>query len=418
MRMLTLGLLSRYHSLPTVAMAPIRSFTKKNHNVPTMPSKNGQKEASRDRAWAEINLEHVRHNAAELQWLLPSKSKIMAVVKANAYGHGSTEVAKCLNQQGINHFAVAEIGEGIRLRKQGVLGEILILGYTSPELASGLAKYRLTQTLVSREYGEALEAYNVHLNVHIKIDTGMNRLGEPYQELESIMKCYQFPHLHVTGTFSHLSMSDSLSQAESDFTQLQLQHFDEVIGQLKAAKFDPGQVHIQSSYGILNYPEVRYDLVRPGIALYGLLSHEGDEVRAHADLRPVLSLKATVTQVKEVGAHHPVGYGYNFLPSHDIRIATVSIGYADGIPRSLSDHGGYVLIRGQRASIIGSICMDQLTVDVTSIDGVQQGDTVTIIGQDGRETITASQIAGRCGTVTNEILSRLGSRVERVYTGQ
>ncbi|BFH59718.1 serine racemase VanT catalytic subunit [Paenibacillus azoreducens] len=409
-------LYSGTHSLPAGVIAPFRSTYKKFPLALMYPSDQKKTSAPQQaRAWAEINLERLRHNMEELNWLLPSGTGIMAVLKADAYGHGDVEVAKELNRAGINHFAVAEIGEGIRLRKSGIRGEILILGYTAPELAPKLARYRLTQTILSREYGEALESYGVTLNVHVKIDTGMNRLGTPYRDMEDILACYRFPHLQVTGTFSHLSMSDGLAPAETGFTKEQLKRFDHVVQQLKAAGLHPGQVHIQSSYGILNYPELKYDLVRPGIALYGLLSHEGDEVRSAADLRPVLSLKATVTQVKEVEACHPVGYGHRYMPARNIRIATVSIGYADGIPRSLADHGGYVLIRGRRANIIGSICMDQLTVDVTSIGGVRQGDTVTLIGQDGAKTITASQMAERCGTVTNEILSRLGSRVERIY---
>ncbi|MED5020393.1 serine racemase VanT catalytic subunit [Paenibacillus chibensis] len=408
--------LSRYHSLPMPVLVPVSSIHPKAPYTPIHPSGRQPEAVScRHRAWAEIHLGHLRHNAVELQRLLSAGTRIMAVIKADAYGHGSVEVAQTLNRSGIRHFAVAEIGEGIRLRQHGIQGEILILGYTSPELASMLAYYRLTQTLVSREYGESLESYGAPIHVHVKIDTGMNRLGEPYEDLPSIRACYRFPHLQVTGTFSHLSMSGSLEEAETDFTREQFRRFNHVIGQLKLEGVDPGQVHIQSSYGILNYPVDGYDLVRPGIALYGLLSQEGDQVRRRADLRPVLTLKAAVTQVKEVEAGHPVGYGRDYVPFRNIRIATVSIGYADGIPRSLSEHGGCVLVRGQRASIIGSICMDQLTLDVTSIDGVRQGDTVTLIGQDGEETITASEIAGRCGTVTNEILSRLGSRVKRVY---
>lgn len=401
----------------TANRRPIRLLYRKIPYTPLFPVDSKEEaEQSGTRAWAEINLADVRHNAAELQRIAPPATRTMAVVKANAYGHGSIEVAEELSRAGINHFAVAEIGEGISLRKYGIRGEILILGYTSPELAPELARYRLTQTLVSREYGEILESHGVRLHVHVKIDTGMNRLGTPDQDMESILACYRFPHLQVTGTFSHLSMSDSMGEAEQDFTYEQMRRFDEVIGKLEASGVNPGYAHIQSSYGILNYPEARYDLVRPGIALYGMLSREKDQVRSHADLRPVLSLRAVLTQVKEVQAGHPVGYGHRFVPAHDIRIATVSIGYADGIPRSLSDHGGCVLVRGQRASIIGSICMDQLTVDVTGIEGVRQGDTATLIGQDGTESITASEMAGRCGTVTNEILSRLGSRVERVYT--
>ncbi|KAF9145145.1 hypothetical protein BGX30_010224 [Mortierella sp. GBA39] len=339
----------------------------------------------------------------------------MAVVKANAYGHGITEIAGHLNRSGMDSFAVAEIGEGILLREQGIQGEILILGYTDPERAADLARYHLTQTMVSLEYGQALEALGIDLEVHVKIDTGMNRLGVPHQDTASILRCYDFVNLRVTGIFSHLSMSDGLGPEETEFTRRQIAHFDGVVAQIKKAGIDPGLVHLQSSYGMLNYPELRNDRARPGIALYGLLSQEGDAVRCQAELRPVLALKATVTQVKEVQAGQPVGYGRRFVPERDIRIATVSIGYADGVPRMLSDGGGQVLIRGQRASIIGSICMDQLTVDVTGIDGVMLGDTVTLIGQDGDEQITAGEIAARCHTVTNEIVSRIGSRVQRIY---
>lgn len=367
------------------------------------------------RAWAEISLDHLRHNAAELQRLLPSGCRLMAVVKANAYGHGMTEIAGYLNRSGMDSFAVAEIGEGILLREQGIQGEILILGYTDPERAADLARYHLTQTMVSLEYGQALEALGIDLEVHVKIDTGMNRLGVPHQDTESILRCYDFVNLRVTGIFSHLSMSDGLGPEETEFTRRQIAHFDGVVAQIKKTGIDPGLVHLQSSYGMLNYPELRYDRARPGIALYGLLSQEGDAVRCQAELRPVLALKATVTQVKEVQAGQSVGYGRRFVPEHDIRIATVSIGYADGVPRILSDGGGQVLIRGQRATIIGSICMDQLTVDVTGIDGVMLGDTVTLIGQDGDEQITAGEIAARCRTVTNEIVSRIGSRVQRIY---
>ncbi len=407
---------SRHSSLPEPAVVPLRSWYQKTPAAyaPVHPSGRQRKaDPGGQRAWAEIHLGHLMHNAAELQRMLPGTARIMAVIKADAYGHGSIEAAKELSRGGIRYFAVAEIGEGIRLRKHGIRGDILILGYTSPELACKLARYRLTQTLLSWEYGRSLETAGVSLHVHVKIDTGMNRLGEPYDDIQSIMDCYRFEHLKVTGTFSHLSMSDRLGPAETDFTLEQFQRFDHVIRQLRLSGIDPGLTHAQASYGILNYPETRYDLARPGIALYGLLSQEDDEMRAPADLRPVLSLKATVTQVKEVKAGHPVGYGYRYVPSEPIRIATVSIGYADGVPRSLSEHGGAVLIHGQRARIIGSICMDQLTVDVTFINGVRQGDTVTLIGQDGNETITAGEIAKRCGTVTNEIVSRLGGRVKR-----
>ncbi|QJD85813.1 serine racemase VanT catalytic subunit [Cohnella herbarum] len=368
-----------------------------------------------NRAWAEINLAHLKHNLFELMRALPSRCSVMAVVKANAYGHGGIEVAKFLNEIGVIHFAVASIEEAIELRRHGVQGEILILGYTSPDRADDLFSYQLTQTIVSADYGRALDERGRKIKVHVKIDTGMHRLGESHRNTDEILSCFNPIHLRVNGTYSHLSVSDSLDREKVAFTTMQLAQFNAVIDRIRSEGLNPGNVHIQSSYGILNYPDIAFDLARPGIALYGLLSNEEDRVVTQAKLQPVLSLRATVSQVSDVPAHHPVGYGHKFIPSQDVRIATVSIGYADGIPKNLADNGGYVLIRGQRANMTGSICMDQFMVDVTSIEEVRQGDTVTIIGQDGTETITAGLIAKQCGTVTNEIVSRIGSRVERVY---
>lgn len=368
------------------------------------------------RAWAEISLDSLRHNLDELRRVLPPHYGIMAVVKANAYGHGSVLAARHFEQLGIRSFAVAEIGEAIELRKGGVKGEVLILGFTDPSLARELARYKLTQTVVSAEYGERLAAAGIRLNVHVKIDTGMNRLGVPYGDVRQLLCCYRHKLLRVTGTFSHLSVSDSRLPEHIDFTRLQLRRFDEAVAWMKDAGCDPGVLHIQSSYGILNYAsEGAFDLARPGIALYGLTSSEADMPKADIRLRPALSLRAAVTRVKEIPAHCPVGYGHAYLPDRDVRIATVSIGYADGVPRELAERGGEVLIRGRRARIQGIICMDQMIVDVTPIEDVQPGDTVTIIGEDGDERITAGEIAARCHTLTNDIVSLIGSRVARVY---
>ncbi|MDQ0062202.1 serine racemase VanT catalytic subunit [Paenibacillus harenae] len=377
---------------------------------------NHEVHAVKHRAWAEISLTNVRHNLSELKRVLPGSYAVIAVVKANAYGHGSVRVSQHLSALGVKQFAVADIEEAIALRNQGVRGDILILGYTSPSRAGDLKRFKLTQTLVSAEYGRQLDACGKRLRVHVKIDTGMNRLGVLHDDMDRLLDCYKLERLTVTGTFSHLSVSDSRKPEHITFTHKQLQRFDHALAVIRAAGFDPGVVHMQSSYGILNYPYREYDAARPGIALYGVMSNEDDALRSQVDLRPALSLKATVTQVKAVEAYSPVGYGHSYVPERDVRIATISIGYADGIPRELSVHGGYVLIHGQRAPIKGIICMDQMIVDVTHIKDVQQGDTATIIGQDGSELITAGQLAKRCGTLTNEILSRLGSRIVRVYT--
>ncbi|UHA72677.1 serine racemase VanT catalytic subunit [Paenibacillus sp. 481] len=385
------------------------------------------KPTPKHRAWVEVNLAHLRHNLVELQKILPADCKVMAVVKADAYGHGSIPVAKSLYDAGVRHFAVAECEEGITLRKHGIEGEIIVLGYTSPSRFRDLVRYDLTQTVISADYAGSLNEsrrsgksgkfgkFGRKVNVHIKIDTGMGRLGETHANMEQIRWMYQQPHLHVTGTYSHLSVSDSHQADDMAYTRAQINRFYEVIGQLKYAGINPGTLHIQSSYGILNYPDLHCGLARPGIALYGLLSNEDDNINTQVRLRPVLSLKAKVTLVHSIKAETPIGYGRSYVPVEDSRIATVSIGYADGIPRALFEQGGNVLVRGQQANIAGNICMDQMMIDVTHIDGVQEGDTVTLIGQDGAEIITAGQVASRCNTITNEIVSGIGSRVERVY---
>ncbi|WP_256720448.1 MULTISPECIES: serine racemase VanT catalytic subunit [Paenibacillus] len=390
----------------------IADIVKKMGRSTTLP-------VSKPRAWAEINLNHLRHNLKELKRVLPDTCDMMAVVKANAYGHGGPEVAKFLAGEGVRYFAVAAYSEGIALRKQGVFVEILVLGYTPPEAFSELVRYRLIQTVVSVDYAEELNRFGrkhgEKMNVHIKIDSGMSRLGVLYDNIEPICSMYKQSNLQVTGIYSHLSMSDSQKEEDILYTNQQIDRYHQVIEQIRKAGLEPGMLHIQSSYGILNYPADGYSLARPGIALYGLLSKEDDRPNVKIHLRPVLSLKASVVQVKTIQAETPVGYGRNYVPNQTSRIAVVSIGYADGISRALFEQDGFVLVRGRKANIVGNICMDQMMIDVTHIEGVQAGDTVTLIGQDGKETITAGQIARRSGTVTNEVLSGIGERVERVY---
>ncbi|PZM65022.1 serine racemase VanT catalytic subunit [Paenibacillus dendritiformis] len=369
----------------------------------------------RRRAWAEIRLDDVTHNVRELRGLLPPDCELMAVVKADAYGHGSIPVARHLSRIGVRQFAVADVEEGVALRREGIKGEILVLGYTSPERFDDLARYRLTQTVISADYGKALDAFGKDVNVHIKIDTGMSRLGERWSHTDEICSMYRLRKVRVTGTFTHLSSCDSPAEADIAFTNAQIKRFRETIDQIKAAGLDPGTLHMQSSYGIVNYPELHCGMARPGIALFGLLGTERDQAQAPVDLRPALSWRARVTLVKQMQADEPVGYGRNYKTRTGSVIATVSIGYADGVPRVLAEKGGAVLIRGQRAPIAGNICMDQFMVDVTHIGGVQEGDTVTLIGQDGEASITAGEMARRCGTITNEIVSRIGQRVDRIY---
>ncbi|WP_232698066.1 serine racemase VanT catalytic subunit [Brevibacillus daliensis] len=367
------------------------------------------------RAWVEIDFHHLRHNVKEIQRILPENCEIMAVTKAQAYGHGGWQIAKYVSKLGINHFAVATIDEGIELRKKGVRGDILVLGFTHESNIHKIARYKLTQTVVDEEYAKKLNDCDIKIPVHIKIDTGMGRLGESCKNIEKIASMYLYENLHVCGTFTHLSVADSLEERDIQYTKNQIAHFDEVIEQLKAIGIAPKKLHVQSSYGVLNYGELNYDYARVGIALYGMLSCEEDEVKANIDLRPVLSLKARVVQVKNVDKGNTVGYGRKYTAEQDGKIAIISIGYADGIPRMLSQTSANCLIKGKKRPIVGTICMDQLIVDITNMEDVKQGDIATFIGKDQNEYISADQVANQCKTITNELVSRLGERVKKVY---
>lgn len=371
---------------------------------------------AKDRAWIEIDLDRVDHNVKEIKRIIPRTCTFVAVVKANAYGHGDVEIARELNRIGIFTFAVATISEGIRLRKHGVKGDILILGYTHPSEISPLNRYRLIQTVIDSSYAAMLDRLGKRIRVHIKIDTGMHRLGESYDNIANIKSIYQCKNLAIEGIYTHLATSDRLHVADIDFTYQQIERFQQTITKLKRLGYKTGKIHMQGSYGVLNYPELECDYARIGIALYGVYSSAQDDTKVSVDLRSVLSIRARITTVQQITAGETVGYGRHYIAKHATKIATVAIGYADGLPRSLSCGKGDVLVHGHRAPIIGKVCMDQMTIDVTYIADVKQGDIVTIIGQDGADVIRAEDVAVNAETITNELLSRLGNRLQRVYS--
>ncbi len=366
-----------------------------------------------DRAWAEIDLEGLENNIGQFRRILPENCGIMAVVKANAYGHGDVEVSRELNNMGVNAFAVATVKEGIRLRKNGIRGEILILGYTLPDEVSLLRQYDLTQTVVDLSYARMLNSRNKKIKVHVKIDTGMHRLGESFDNMDNLAGIFQCGNLLIRGTFSHLSAADSLATEDVEFTHFQIERFYKTLDRLKEAGFNPGKIHLQSSYGVLNYPYLKCDYARIGIAMYGVLSSREHETRVPVSLQPVLSMKARVILTKDIGENERIGYGHQFISGKKTRLAVISVGYADGIPSNLSFGKGQVIINGRKAGIVGRICMDQLMVDITDIHGTKQGDIATLIGHDGNEFISAEGVAAQAGTLTNELLSRLGFRVPR-----
>lgn len=394
-----------------------------------LPASKDCRESSALRAWIELDTAALAHNVRFLQSLMPGECRLMPAVKANAYGHGAVPIARELSRLGIDAFCVACASEGIELRKAGIKGEILILGYTPLELFPLLGRYRLTQTVLDYAYAECMRESGVPLHVHIAVDTGMHRLGIRCEETEQIAAVYQMNNLTVDGIYTHLAACDSDSPESRSFTGDQIAAFYQTTEALKAMGCPCRGLHLLSSYGILNYPDAAGDYVRPGIALYGLLSTAEDsrnigavlkthgsrpDKAASSPLRPVLSLKARVASLRTLHKGEAAGYGLAFIAERDMKLAVLSIGYADGLPRTLSGGNGRVLINGYSAPILGRVCMDQTLVDVSHIPETVQGDTAVLIGCQGGQEITAGELAERCGTIANEILSRLGGRLERI----
>lgn len=367
--------------------------------------------ADTDRAYLEIDLNNLEHNVKVLKRAMPQKCELMAVVKAEAYGHGLYEIATHLNKIGVKAFAVATIDEGIKLRQYGVLGEILILGYTAPARAKELRKYDLTQTLIDYKYALLLDKQGYNVMTHIKVDTGMHRLGFDAKDIEKISAVFSMKHIKVSGIYTHLCAADSIDEKDIFFTNVQIESFYNLLNQLKEKGITIPKIHIQSSYGLLNYPELKCDYVRVGVSLYGVLSSPNDRTKLHLDLRPVLSLKSRVILLREIKKGESVGYSRSFVANRDSLIALLPVGYADGYPRNLSCGKSYVLIGGRQAPIVGKICMDQLAVDVTDIPNVKTGSIATLIGKDGKEEITAPMVAESAESITNELLSRMGHRL-------
>lgn len=371
-----------------------------------------------DRAYIELNVQNLAHNVAVLKKAMPEHCEFMAVIKAEAYGHGAYQIAAALNRMGVRSFAVATIDEAIALRKCGIEGEILILGYTAPERARQLRRYDLIQTVIDSHHAARLNREHCNVKVHVKIDTGMHRLGVDFRDAESVHRIFQMEHLKICGMFTHLCAADQLDEESQLFTYQQIQNFEELIKRLKAGGDVIPKVHMQSSYGLLNYPQLQCDYVRIGIALYGVLSGRNDATRLSLDLKPVLSLKSSVILLRKIQKGESVGYNRAFTAQRDSVIAIVPIGYADGYPRNLSQEKGYVLIGAARVPIIGKICMDQLAVDVTDLPKVERGMPVTLIGRDGNAEICAGEVAQSSQTITNEILSRLGNRLKIITAEQ
>ncbi len=364
-----------------------------------------------ERAYIELNLAHLSHNAATLQAAMPQGCELMAVVKTEAYGHGAYEVSTCLEKDGVKAFAVATIDEGIRLRRYGIRGDILILGFTDVHRARELKKYRLTQTLIDAAYAECLNQQGTPVRVHIGIDSGMHRLGFDADDFENIRQVFRMKNLKVDGMFTHLCCCESLEPEDVAFTKNQICRFYALIDYLKEHKVPIPKLHIQSSYGLLNYPELKCDYVREGISLYGVASTPQDKTTLQLDLRPALALKAKVILIRDVPQGGFVGYDRAYQTEHDSKIAILPIGYGDGFPRNLSCGKASVKIGTYIVPIIGRICMDQLAIDITDTEGVAVGDTATLIDNQENSLLSTPCVAERSDSISNEILSRMGARL-------
>lgn len=372
-------------------------------------------EKSRYRTYTSVDLSAIRHNFHTVKSLLQPGCKVLSVVKADGYGHGAVEVAKTLSDS--DYFGVACIDEGIQLRENGIETPILILGYTSPKEARILAHWNLTQCAFDSEYLKELQRAlepGQKLKIHLKIDTGMSRLGfyahddgsivETAEQIAAVMK--ETPSLEYEGIFTHFTSSD---EPHLPHTERQFACFMQVLKNLEDRNITFPLRHCANSGATLSCPEMHLDMVRPGIVLYG---YAPDPAAGDFGLKPALELKAYVAQIHHLNIGDTVSYNRTYRIDAPTDAATVCIGYGDGLHRALS--GAPVLINGRKTKILGRICMDQCVIDITEIP-VSAGDTVTFIGTSGNETISAGELAEYAGTIHYEILCSIGKRIPRIY---
>jgi alanine racemase len=364
--------------------------------------------------YATVNLAALAHNLSRIKSFLSPGCEVMAIVKANAYGHGAVETAQSLTKQGIDQFAVASIDEGIELRLAGLKASIVVLGALFEEQVPDLIAHRLTPVVSDGQIlpalAKAAHSHQAPYPIHLKVETGMGRLGFSPEELLTVL---DNPILHrslkIEGLMTHLADADG---TDSTFTQRQLSSFNALLEQIRQRGFTIPLVHAANSAAIVRFPDAHFSLVRPGIMLYGY--HTLPATIPDPDLSPVLSLHTTVAQLRTIPKGCSVSYNGTFVAKRQTRIAVLPIGYADGYSRQLS-HRGSVLIQGRRVPIVGLVCMDMIMVDVTDIAPLNVGETVTLIGQQGKESIWADEVADWIGTIPYEVLCGIGSRVPRLY---
>ncbi|RGC76491.1 alanine racemase [Coprococcus sp. AM25-15LB] len=369
------------------------------------------------RVYAKIDLDAVAWNMEQMKKNLKEGTEMVAVIKTDGYGHGAVQVASMLESYDyVWGYAVATLDEAVVLRAAEIQKPILVLGCIFPDQYWEMLKYEIRMNVYTKEMAEAISALAVEKGeqayVHIKLDTGMARLGFSAEEssIEEIKEIAELPNLVLEGVFTHFAKAD---EEDKTFTMMQLEKFEWMTQRLEEEGVTFPYVHASNSAGIIDIRRADYNLVRAGIAIYGLYpSEEVDKEKVQ--LKPALSLKSHIAFVKDIPAGTPVSYGGDFVSEHQMRIATIPIGYGDGYPRSLSDTG-YVLIRGKKAPIIGRICMDQFMVDVSDIPEVKFGDKVTLIGRDQEEYLPVEKLSELSGRFNYEFVCDLGKRIPRVY---
>ena len=373
------------------------------------------------RTWAEISLDNLEHNYRALRARTPQGCKFLGVIKADAYGHGAVPVSGTLSELGCEYLAVSNLEEAVQLRRGGIRTPILILGYTPPEYADTMVFMDLTQEIHSLDYARALEerlrGTNYILNVHLKLDTGMGRIGflayGDHSELPQLAAFSQLTHLRVEGVFTHFSVADSRREDDERYTALQYARFCDALAELDSYGIRPTLRHCANSAVTILHPEYSLDMVRGGIALYGCAPDVDCE--GLLDLRPVMTLRTTIAQIRDVAAGTPISYGRTFTAPRDLRMAVLPIGYADGLSRRLSGKVSFRL-RGQDVPVIGRICMDMCMIDITSVSDAKTGDELTLFGYDEDGVrVPVERLAQASGTISYEILCTLSKRIARLY---
>lgn len=374
------------------------------------------------RTWAEVDLDAALHNFTVIKEQAAGR-KVMAVVKADACGHGARMLSALYQENGADAFAVSNLEEGLQLRRWGIVRPILILGYTPPQEAGRLAAADISQTVYSLEYAQRLSGFaaaaGVSVKIHLKIDSGMGRLGfdcrrETHisRSMEEAVRAARLPGLEPEGIFTHFAAADRDGDADGTFTEGQYRRFTAAVRAAEAAGLRFSYRHCCNSAGLMLHQDKVLDMVRPGIILHGLTPSPGLPFMDR--FRPTMTLKSTVSFVKRLEPGDTVSYGRTFTAEKPMLAATVAVGYADGYPRLLSGRGR-VLLHGRSAPIIGRVCMDQMVVDVTGIPDVREGDTVTLFGRDNDAVLPVEEISGLCGTINYETMCNISRRVPRVY---